>query len=188
MAGIDIDAPTHSSSAGIVIPAIADRVEVDAPTHTSSPGIALPLDGVAAPRTRTNGTAVVTGAVPKATGQLAALVDAARKRGASDLHIAAARTTSMRVGGQLVPLDGSQAMDAAEVEGMLLPLLDREMRTALNRVGYVDFALEVAGGGRLRANICKQQQGLKATFRLALPSPLPLDKLGLPADLALNGI
>jgi twitching motility protein PilT len=181
---IDIDAPTHSSSAGIVIPTIGERVEIDGPTHTSSPGIALPLE-IATPRTRTNGNAVATTmSVPKATGELAGLVAVARAKGASDLHIAAARVTSIRVGGQLVPLESSPAMAAAEVEGLLLPLLDREMRTALNRVGYVDFALEISGGGRMRANICKQQQGLKATFRLALPAPLPLDKLGLPPDLA----
>jgi twitching motility protein PilT len=36
----------------------------------------------------------------------------------------------------------------------------------------------------LRANICRQQQGLKGTFRLALPAPMPLEWLGLPAELA----
>ncbi|HUS32996.1 MAG TPA: PilT/PilU family type 4a pilus ATPase [Kofleriaceae bacterium] len=181
---IDVDAPTHSSSAGIVIPSIRERVEIDAPTHTSSPSIALP------PVSASDATHPVTvphaqsSAVPKATGELAALVEAARARGASDLHIAAARVTSARIGGQLLPLDGTQPLSAAEVEGLLLPLLDREMRTTLNRVGYVDFALEAPDGGRLRTNLCKQQQGLKGTFRLAMPGPLPLDKLGLPQELA----
>ena len=180
--GIDVDAPTHSSSPAIVIPAISERIDVEAPTHISSPGIALPpVNGV-------DGTAPVPrisqGQARTASGELAALVEAARAKGASDLHVAAARVTSIRTDGQLVPLDGSSPLTAAEAEGLLLPLLDREMRTALNRVGYVDFALEAPGGGRLRSNICKQQQGLKGTFRLALPGPLPLDKLGLPPELA----
>jgi twitching motility protein PilT len=179
--GFDVDAPTHSSSPAIVIPTISDRIDVEAPTHISSPGIKLPVSGV---ESTAPVQMIAQGAARTASGELATLVEAARAKGASDLHVAAARVTSIRTDGQLVPLDGSPALSAAEAEGLLLPLLDRDMRTALNRVGYVDFALEAPGGGRLRSNICKQQQGLKGTFRLALPGPLPLDQLGLPPELA----
>jgi twitching motility protein PilT len=79
---------------------------------------------------------------------------------------------------------GAQPLTADQAAGLLLPLVDDALRAQLDRVGYVDFALEAPGGGRLRANICRQQQGLKGTFRLAMTAPLPLEALGLPAELS----
>lgn len=119
------------------------------------------------------------------SGAFGAIIRAARARGASDLHVSAARVTSIRAMGELVPLEPSAApLTAAAVEDLLLPLLDDEYRGQLDKVGYVDLALEAPGGGRLRANISRQKEGLKGTFRLALAEPATLEQLGLPADLA----
>ncbi len=113
------------------------------------------------------------------------LVRAARDVGASDLHIAAARQVSIRVNGELVPIESrSNPLSAQAAEELLLPLLDDSQKQQLKTVGYVDLALEAPGGGRLRANISRQQQGLKGTFRLALAAPATLEQLGLPTDLA----
>jgi twitching motility protein PilT len=99
--------------------------------------------------------------------------------------VSAARVTSIRVINDLVPLDpNASPLGAVAVDDLLLPLLDDALRAQLDAVGYVDFALEAPGGGRLRANISRQQQGLKGTFRLALAAPATLEQLGLPADLA----
>ena len=114
-----------------------------------------------------------------------ALVTAARELGASDLHIAASRVTSVRTHGELVPIEpGSNPLSAQGAEELLLPLLEPAHEAQLEQLGYVDLALEAPGGGRLRANISRQQQGLKGTFRLALAAPATLDELGLPAELA----
>ncbi|HEX7700016.1 MAG TPA: PilT/PilU family type 4a pilus ATPase, partial [Kofleriaceae bacterium] len=50
--------------------------------------------------------------------------------------------------------------------------------------GYVDLAVDAPGGGRLRANISRHQQGLKGTFRLAFDRPRTIEELGLPKDVA----
>jgi twitching motility protein PilT len=114
-----------------------------------------------------------------------ALVHSAREAGASDLHIAAARVTSMRINGELVPVEShGNPLSAQGAEELLIPLLETYHGEQLEKIGYVDFALEAPGGGRLRANISRQQQGLKGTFRLAMASPPTLEQLGLPADIA----
>ena len=46
----------------------------------------------------------------------------------------------------------------------------------------VDFAYEVHGVGRFRANIYKQQRGYDAVFRTIKPSPPTLAELGLPKE------
>jgi twitching motility protein PilT len=118
-------------------------------------------------------------------GAFHALLDRAAARGASDLHVAANRPLSIRVLGELLPLDPSgKAVSAAEADALLSPLLVPAQQQQLQQVGYVDFALEApGGGGRLRANISKFQGGLKGTFRIARKEPPTLDDLGLPRDL-----
>jgi twitching motility protein PilT len=111
------------------------------------------------------------------------LVAAARAAKASDLHVSAGRATQMRVGTDLVPVDGA-VLSAEVVDSILLPLLDDDERARLAQVGYVDLAVDSPDRGRLRANISRHQVGLKGTFRLAMAKPATLDELGLPKDLA----
>jgi twitching motility protein PilT len=114
-----------------------------------------------------------------------ALLETARARGASDLHVSAGRVTMMRIGPELVPLDPDvSALSRSAADDLLRPLLDDAQLARLDEVGYVDLALDAPGGGRLRTNVSRQQQGLKGTFRLAIAAPASLEELGLPADLA----
>jgi twitching motility protein PilT len=114
---------------------------------------------------------------------LAALVAEARQRNASDLHVAANRPVLVRMLGELVALDPAPR-PAAEIEALVLPLLGPARRRQLAERGYVDLAVDVPGGGRLRANISRQQGGLKGAFRLAVAVPPSLVELGLPAAVA----
>ena len=127
------------------------------------------------------------------------LVRAARQCGATDLHIAAGRTVMVRRLGELMRLDPtllpppvptglasvlSAPLSSPTVEGFLLPLLGPARREQLVKKGYIDFALDVPGGGRLRGNIARQQGGLRGAFRLAASQPMTLEQAGLPKELA----
>ncbi|MBV8758942.1 MAG: PilT/PilU family type 4a pilus ATPase [Deltaproteobacteria bacterium] len=133
--------------------------------------------------------AVAMAAPPKlstpvlADGPLSQLVQRARDRGASDLHVASGRAIAMRISGELVQID-PLPLSVERAEAMLLPLLDDTLRAQLDKLGYVDLAVPLASGGRLRTNITRHNAGIKGTFRLAMPAPSTLDELGLPKDLA----
>jgi twitching motility protein PilT len=114
---------------------------------------------------------------------LVALVTEARRRNATDLHIAANRPVLVRAVGELVALDPAPRT-AEDVEGLLLPLLGPLRRQQLAERGYVDLAVDVPGAGRLRTNVSRQQGGLKGAFRLAVARPQTLEELGLPAAVA----
>ena len=114
---------------------------------------------------------------------LVTLVQRAHQRGASDLHVASTRAPSIRVLGDLVPLDPSAGpASAAEVQALLGPIVAQH-QARFDAVGYIDIALESPVGGRLRANISKHQGGLKGTFRIAFAAPPTLEQLGMPKDL-----
>jgi twitching motility protein PilT len=131
-------------------------------------------------------TGLAIGLIDEPTEVVAALMSVvaeARRRGATDLHIATQRPVMVRTVGDLVALDPAPS-SAADVEALLLPLLGPMRRQQLAERGYVDLAVDVPGSGRLRTNISRQQGGLKGAFRLAVTRPPTLEQLGLPAALA----
>ena len=169
------------------VPAAASRTPARTPPHGSA--VVVPQVAVKAPAAREPQAPVAAepaglldepSEVPPA---LAALVAEARRRGATDLHLAANRPVLVRVLGELVALDPAPR-PAAEVEALVLPLLGPARSRQLAERGYVDLAVDVPGGGRLRTNVSRQQGGLKGAFRLAVAAPPSLSDLGLPAAVA----
>ncbi len=181
-------APSRSKRTSIPVPtehARSKRTSIPAATsptpsrRQSRPSISVPMEfglEIGAPTPAVH-------ARPASPG-FQRLIERATERNASDLHIATNRPVSIRVLGELAPLDASaQPISAAEVEALLRPLLSAEQQQELETAGYVDLALEAPGGGRLRTNISRFQGGLKGTFRIARKVPPTLEQLGLPKEL-----
>jgi twitching motility protein PilT len=118
----------------------------------------------------------------RTSGALRDLLAGARAAGASDVHVMSKQPCQVRMLGELKP-EGAPLGDA-QVRAMLEPLLDASRQEQLASVGYADFAVEVAGAGRLRVNVCRQRTGLKGCFRLIADKPPTLADLGLPEELA----
>jgi twitching motility protein PilT len=113
---------------------------------------------------------------------LPALLEEARRIGASDLHVVAGRPALFRVAGELKPQGGVLAPE--KVEQLLLPQVPTRLRPVLEQEGSCDFALQSEAHGRFRVNVCQQRTGLKGSFR-AIAREIPtLESLGLPAHLA----
>jgi twitching motility protein PilT len=127
-----------------------------------------------------------------------ALLEAAYRLGASDLHVIANQPVTIRRLGGLTPLDVNAlpqpvdrtmysallgALDPTLATRFLLPLLGPSAKQRLGELGYVDFGFRVPGKGRVRANVSQQQDGLAGTFRLCRATIPTLDSLGLPHEL-----
>jgi twitching motility protein PilT len=116
---------------------------------------------------------------------LAPYVRAARQKGATDLHVTADQPVLVRTRGALGALDGSAPpLTRVGAEAILLPLLHTKHRQRLAQLGYVDFAVDVDGVGRVRANISQHQGGVRAAFRLTRGTAATLEELSLPRELA----
>ena len=161
-------------------------IEFDLETPRSPPPPHATPVPMPAPSPAAMPVAMLGSARPKVlSAAFQAIVERAAQRNASDLHIATSRPISIRVLGELVPIDpAGKPISAAEAKALLEPLLSPEQQAQLETAGYVDLALETAGAGRLRTNVSKFQGGLKGTFRIPRKTPATLEELNLPKELA----
>ncbi len=110
------------------------------------------------------------------------LLAAARRLGASDLHLAAGAPPMMRVLGDLKRTD-APPIPEAELQSMLLEVLDPAQKAELEKRQSVDLAYAVPPTGRYRGNVFRARRGLNGVFRI-IPLEIPtIESLGLPAKL-----
>lgn len=106
------------------------------------------------------------------------LVIQSRGMGCSDIHITVGLPTMLRINGRLTPLP--DAYSDAEIEEMLLEMMDDRQRAELEDGNDVDFAICTSDRNRARVNIFRERGRLAATIRLLNSSIPPLEMLGLP--------
>jgi twitching motility protein PilT len=102
---------------------------------------------------------------------------------ASDLHIASGVAPMLRVDGEMRPIPGRAALAPDAVQRMLLPIVPPRNREEFTRTHDSDFAYELAGKGRFRANIFVDLRGMGAVFRVIPTKILTVDDLNLPKEL-----
>ncbi|MGD8607733.1 MAG: PilT/PilU family type 4a pilus ATPase, partial [Myxococcales bacterium] len=113
--------------------------------------------------------------------ELRSLLEQARTRSASDVHIMSGEPARFRCGTRMLPV-GAAIADARAHE-LITPLVSGRNQSQLQELGYADFACHVEGAGRVRVNVNKQRTGIKACFRLIMEEPPSLESLGLPQEL-----
>jgi len=101
--------------------------------------------------------------------------------GASDLHVHSGSNLLVRRGGKICNVS-ADALDPHECERLITSIMNEPQLKALQDRFQVDFAYEIPGVGRYRANVYKQQRGYDAIFRAIKPQPPTLAELGLPED------
>jgi twitching motility protein PilT len=163
-----------------------------APTSSSqSTTSPAPVPGGAAVSRPTSAASVVTTA-PAATlestlslesfDSLDALLETARQRLASDLHVISGRPPLLRIAGDLIPV--GQPLPPAVVEEMLLTRVPARLQRYLKQDGSCDFALEHPTAGRFRVNVGRQRTGIKGCLRLISREIPTLASLGLPESIS----
>jgi twitching motility protein PilT len=99
---------------------------------------------------------------------------------ASDLHISTGMPPLVRRDGEIRMLDDTTApLGAHDVEQLLEPIMPAKNREEFERRHDTDFAYEVAGLGRFRANVFMDRKGRGAVFRVIPSKILTAEDLGL---------
>ncbi|MBL8605520.1 MAG: type IV pilus twitching motility protein PilT [Myxococcales bacterium] len=105
------------------------------------------------------------------------------QRGASDLHLSSNVPPMMRVHGEIVRFDESLgALTPENLRALLYPLMPAHNRAEFERRHDTDFAHEVSGVSRFRVNMFADRLGPGAVFRRIPFEIVPVERLGLPAE------
>jgi len=99
--------------------------------------------------------------------------------GASDLHLSSGSQPIIRLRGDLQRIK-FKMLEHEELKKMLFEITPERKIKEFEESGDVDFAYEVPGLARYRANFFMQKRGLAAVFREIPQKILSLDDLGLP--------
>ncbi|HTU03386.1 MAG TPA: type IV pilus twitching motility protein PilT [Candidatus Sulfotelmatobacter sp.] len=99
--------------------------------------------------------------------------------GASDLHLISGNPPILRVRGDMERVK-YKVMEHQELKAMLFEICPEEKAKTFEETGDIDFAYEVPGLARYRANFFMQKEGIAAVFRSIPTKILTVEELGLP--------
>ncbi|WP_338558129.1 type IV pilus twitching motility protein PilT [Erwinia sp. E_sp_B01_3] len=103
------------------------------------------------------------------------------KHNAGDLHLCSGHSPYWRRYGRLEPLPDSVRITQALLQSSAESWLTPAQLEQFEREGQLDFALTLADGTRLRANLFRQRKGLSLALRLIATECPDLVSLKLPA-------
>jgi twitching motility protein PilT len=99
---------------------------------------------------------------------------------ASDLHLSVGSTPLIRKDGHMQPLDtAAPALDPDTMVRLLDPITPEKNKAEFAERHDTDFAYEIAGLARFRANIFRDRKGKGAVFRVIPSQILTAEQLGL---------
>jgi twitching motility protein PilT len=99
---------------------------------------------------------------------------------ASDLHLTAGAAPTIRVHGDLKPVEGYDIMEPEELRRMVYAILTQAQRERLEQELELDLSYSLPGKARFRVNVYFQRDAIGAAFRLIPFAIRKLDELGLP--------
>src|SRR5437870_7568389 len=108
------------------------------------------------------------------------LFHAMHEGGASDLHLCVGSTPIIRKDGRIQPLDAAMPpLVAADLVQLLAPIMSEKNRKEFNERHDTDFAYDIPGLARFRANCFVDRNGPGAVFRVIPSKILTAEQLGL---------
>ena len=102
------------------------------------------------------------------------------ERGGSDLHVKVGVAPTIRLHGELMPLEGYQPLNGEETEKAFRDIAEPRSVTEFDQAGEADFSYSIRGLSRFRVNVFRQRGSVSIVCR-AIPFEIrSVEELGLP--------
>jgi len=111
--------------------------------------------------------------------QIDAFFKLMNEQGASDLHLVTGQQPILRIQGELERVKFKE-LENDSLKAMLYEIAPEDKVKVYEETGDVDFAYEIPGLARYRANFFQQKYGVAAVFREIPSDILTCEQLGLP--------
>ena len=133
----------------------------------------------AAPSAISDGDAIVAFAgSDRARAALDSLLRTMVERGASDLHLRCGEPPIVRLHGEMTRLDGAP-LEAPALDAMVRSIMPERNRREYQETNDTDYAYELAGVARFRANALKDRLGPAAVFRQIPATVVTVEQMGI---------
>jgi twitching motility protein PilT len=109
---------------------------------------------------------------------LMAILHAAAKHGASDIHIVVGKPPMVRIDGELTSM-GKEVLDATECERLVYAILNAKQKSQFEETQELDCSIGVDGLGRFRVNALQHKNGMGAVLRVIQGNPPNPEDIGL---------
>ena len=100
--------------------------------------------------------------------------------GASDLHLAANAAPTIRLDGELMPLEGEAVLSSEDIQTMVFAVLSQRHRQVFEDTHELDASYSAPNIGRFRVNVFRQKDSVGCVMRAIPFRIVPLAELGLP--------
>ncbi len=111
------------------------------------------------------------------------LIRLATARGANTIFLMSNARPSIRVDGEILPIDGEPALAASEIESLLLDIAPERNREALRNGVGTEWMSEVPEVGRFRCQSFRDHRGPGGIFRMISARPTSAEQLGLSREI-----
>ncbi|HEX9959717.1 MAG TPA: type IV pilus twitching motility protein PilT, partial [Pyrinomonadaceae bacterium] len=141
---------------------------------------APPVQQFYAPQEEPQANFVAASANPQAKARMNAMFQKMAEIGASDLHLSVSMPPMVRMDGKIKPLQsGEAAITPAMMRELLTSIMPAKNQEEFARRSDSDFAYEIPGLARFRANIFMDRKGMGGVFRIIPTKILTAEQLGL---------
>jgi twitching motility protein PilT len=100
---------------------------------------------------------------------------------ASDLHLSVGVPPTLRLKGELTPLNTS-ALSVADMETLARGIANADQMEKVNTEGSVDFGISFRDNNRFRVSVYRERGNLAAAIRMLPIKLLSLDAIGIPSS------
>ena len=161
-------APTSATPTPAAPPAAVAAVAASGPAARSAPaGVGAAGDAI----TAFEGS-------ERARATLDALLRTMVERKASDLHLRCGEPPIVRLHGEMTRLEGS-ALEPTELDAMIRSVMPERNRREYADSNDTDYAYELEGVARFRANALKDRKGPAAVFRQIPATVVTVEQMGI---------
>ena len=133
----------------------------------------------AQPAVQAQPTAVVN---DRARAEIDALLRTLVTKHASDLHLRCGEPPVFRLHGEMQRVEGRALLTNDTLEAMLLSIMPERNRTEYEELHDTDFAYEIEGIARYRANAMRERRGAAAVFRVIPAQVVTVEQMGISAE------
>ena len=100
-------------------------------------------------------------------------------RGAADLHLRVGEPPIIRVGGDLLRMEGEPPMDNDMLAGMTWAIMPEKNKAEFDTSWDTDFAHEIKCVSRFRVNVLRDQNGVAAVIRTVASDTVTVEQMGI---------